>query len=280
MAEALQLGKSVPTRCSNVKETLLGALLIASAFLTGCDAFSSEPTYGGLSVAGFNYTPYNLDRFVITDKYGNRASGGGDLMPGAGAGRLSCCYKLKGGDFTVTWVLVDQDEFLKDPYGPLKEMRKTAEFHIPPTKVKGGTGERILGLHFYPDNHVEYEFRTDLRGTRILYSKIDDWLLKKQGKTFNDTFEDASAFRRTARIAAEGWLKYRLTNTQDLEQYVYYTLLVSPQFDEHPQIQRIIVDTKNTPGAFGNAMESLPASIIEELRHLKVQQDARGTPND
>ncbi|MFM0042551.1 hypothetical protein [Paraburkholderia sediminicola] len=47
--------------------------LFTLAVLSGCDVFSSEPTYGGLSIEGFNYTPYNLDRFVIKDKYGNSA---------------------------------------------------------------------------------------------------------------------------------------------------------------------------------------------------------------
>ncbi|MFP3822407.1 hypothetical protein SB658_27320, partial [Bacillus sp. SIMBA_008] len=53
--------------------------------LAGCDAFSSEPTYRGISIMGLNYTPFNLSDFTIRDKYGNRASGGGDLPPSAGA---------------------------------------------------------------------------------------------------------------------------------------------------------------------------------------------------
>nr|WP_019447258.1 DUF3304 domain-containing protein [Cupriavidus sp. BIS7] len=240
---------------------------------TGCDAFSSEPTYGGLSVAGFNYTPYNLSRFVVTDNYGNRASGGGDLMPGSGAGRLSCCYKLKGTEFMVKWEVYDVDEAIKDLYAPIKKIHKEATVHLPPTKIKGGPGTRVLGLHFYPDDHVEFEFRNDLRGTRIFYSKIDSWLLKKQGKTFNDTLEDWIAFRRTARIAAEGWTKYRLTDTQDLEQYVYYTLLINPKFDEHPAIQQIITETKDKPGTFGAAMENLPAAVVETLKRTGGTHD-------
>ncbi|MEZ0604124.1 hypothetical protein ACAX43_18480 [Paraburkholderia sp. IW21] len=250
-----------------MKNRFLYALLLSLTFVAGCDALSSEPTYGGLSIEGFNYTPYNLDRFVITDKYGNKAGGGGDLMPGSGEGSLSCCYKLKGTDFTVDWYVMDQDEFLKDPYGPLQEIHKVTRVHFPPTKLDGGAGERILGLHFYPDDHIEFEFRHDLRGTRIFYAEIDDWLDKKQGKTFDpSSYDDAVAFRRTARVASEGWLKYRLTNTQDLEQYVYYRLLVNPDFDKHPAIQRILADTKGKPGAFGAAMEKLPTPIVEQLK--------------
>ena len=243
------------------------ALLLSLTLISGCDAFLSEPTYGGLSIGGFNYTPYNLDRFVITDKYGNKASGGGDLMPGAGQGSLSCCYKLKGTDFTVDWYVVDQDEFMKDPYGPLKKLHKVTSVHFPPTKLEGGAGTRVLGLHFYPDDHIEFEFRRDLGGTRIFYAKIDDWLFKKQGKTFDpNSGADAAAFRRTARVASEGWIKYRFTNTQDLEQYVYFTLLINSRFDEHPAVLKILAETKDKPGAFGAAMEQLPAPIVDELK--------------
>ncbi|MFL9918034.1 hypothetical protein PQR75_22100 [Paraburkholderia fungorum] len=250
-----------------MKDRFFYALLLSLTFITGCDAFSSVPTYGGLSMEGFNYTPYNLSRFVVYDKYGNTAGGGGDLMPGSGQGSLSCCYKLKGTDFTVKWDVYDADEAIKDLYAPIQMIHKVTEVHLPPTKVPGGAGERILGLHFYPDDHIEFEFRHDLRGTRIFYAEIDDWLGKKQGKTFDpSSYDDAVAFRRTARVASEGWLKYRLTNTQDLEQYVYYTLLVNPDFDKHPAIRRILADTKGQPGAFGAAMEKLPAPFVEQLK--------------
>ena len=249
-----------------MKNRFLYALLLSLMFVAGCDAFSSVPTYGGLGIEGFNYTSYNLDRFVITDKYGNKAGGGGDLMPGSGEGRLSCCYALKGTDFTVDWYVMDQDEFLKDPYGPLQEIHKVTRVHFPPTKLDGGAGERILGLHFYPDDHIEFEFRRDLRGTRILYGDVWDGLRKIHGNLINPQGEDDGVvFRRTARLAATGWIRYHLTNTQDLEQYVYFTLL-NPKFDQHPAVQKILSETKDQPGAFGAAMEKLPATTVEQLK--------------
>jgi hypothetical protein len=260
-----------------MKNKTIWLWLLSLVMISGCDAFSSEPTYGGLSIEGFNYTPYNLDRFVITDKYGNTASGGGDLMPGSGEGRLSCCYSLKGTDFTVDWYVADQDEFLKDIYGPLNEIHKVSRVRVPSIKLSGGTGERILGLHFYPDDHVEFEFRHDMRGTRIFYSEVDYWLNKKYGKRANpEGLDDGVIFRRTARIASVGWLKYRLTNSEDLEQYVYYTLLVNQKFDEHPAVQKIIGETKGRPGAFGAAMEKLPPSIVEELKSDNFQHIQSG----
>ena len=241
---------------------LLPLLLIVA----GWDAFLSEPTYGGLSVEGFNYMPYNLSRFVVYDKYGNTASGGGDLMPGSGQGRLSCCYGLKGTDFTVKWDVYDVDEALKDLYGPTKMIHKVTEVHLPPTRVQGDAGTRILGLHFYPDDHIEFEFRHDLSGTRIFYAEVWGWLRKTHNQLLNpDDDDDSVVFRKTARLAAGAWIKHRLVDTRDLQQYVYFALL-NPRFDEHPVIQKILSATKDKPGAFGAAMEELSASIIEELK--------------
>ena len=243
-------------------------LVLCLTFIAGCDAFSSVPTYGGLSIEGFNYTPYNLDRFVITDKYGNKAGGGGDLMPGSGEGSLSCCYALKGTDFTVDWYVYDADLAIKaiDAQQPIQDIHKVTQVHLPPTEVAGGAGERILGLHFYPDDHIEFEFRRDLMGTRILYADVWDWMRKTHGKLLNPHAEDDSVvFRRTARLAANGWIRYHLTNTQDLEQYVYFWLL-NPKFDQHPAVQKILSETKDQPGAFGAAMEKLPATTVEQLK--------------
>ncbi|ANB74870.1 hypothetical protein AYM40_20670 [Paraburkholderia phytofirmans OLGA172] len=258
-----------------MKHGLLCVVLLT--LIAGCDAFSSEPTYGGLSVEGFNYTPYNLDRFVITDKYGNRAGGGGDLMPGSGEGRLSCCYKLKGTDFTVKWDVYDQDKAMINPYAPIDMIHKVTEVHLPPTKVPGGAGERILGLHFYPDDHIEFEFRRDLSGTRIEYDEIWGWLDRTYGKQINPKgLDDAVVFRQTARIAAGGWMKYRLTDKRDLRWYVYYAMVVNSRFDEHPAVQKILAETKDNPGAFGAAMEKLPAAIVTELKSDKFEHVPTG----
>ena len=241
--------------------------LAAALTLAGCDAFSSEPTYRGVSIMGLNYTPFNLSEFTIRDKYGNRAGGGGDLPPSAGAGSLTCCYKLKGTEFTVEWEIYDQDEFMKDPYAPIKKIHKTTEVKFPPTEIKGGAGEDVLAVHFYPDDHIEFEIRNDMSGTRIDYTEIDYWLQTKYGKVANpDDADMAVAYRRTARIAAQGWLKYRLTDTVDLEQYVYYRQLVNSKFDEHPVVQRILKETKGKPGAFGAAMQRLPDPVVQEIK--------------
>ena len=129
-----------------MKKQTIWLFLPLALIVAAYDAFSSEPTYSGLSIEGFNYTPYNLDRFVITDKYGNTASGGGDLMPGSGQGSLSCCYKLKGTDFTIGWYVYDADLAIKaiDALQPIQDIHKITQVHLPPTKVRGDAGSLVL----------------------------------------------------------------------------------------------------------------------------------------
>jgi hypothetical protein len=263
----------------NMKKRFFWPGLVSAFLFAGCDALSSEPTYGGLSIEGFNYTPYNLNRFVITDKYGNTAGGGGDLMPGSGQGRLSCCYKLKGTEFTVDWYVYDVDLAIKADatHQTIPDIHKTTHVHLPPTKLSGGAGDRILGLHFYPDDHIEFEFRHDLQGTRIHYSAVWGWLDRNYGKQLNPKgLHDAIVFRQTARVAASGWLKYRLTDKVDLRWYAYYAMLVNPRFDEHPAIQQILRETKDQTGAFGAAMEKLPQPLVRELKRDRFKHVETG----
>ncbi len=97
---------------SSVRAAVASLLLVA---MTACG--KSEPTYSGISLMYQNYLPYNLDSFTISDAYGNKASGGADSPPGGGGGRLSCCYELKGTEFTVKWDYYDVDQWHKGVSG-------------------------------------------------------------------------------------------------------------------------------------------------------------------
>ena len=111
-----------------------------------------------------------------------------------------------------------------------------------------------------------------MSGTRIEYDEIWGWLDSTYGKQLNPKgLDDSVIFRQTARVAATGWLKYRLTDKRDLRWYVYYAMLVNPKFDEHPAVQQIIVDSRNMPGAFGAAMEKLPLPVVNELKSGNFQ---------
>ena len=87
-------------------------------------------------------------------------------MSGSGEGTPSCCYKLKGTEFTVEWIVYEADEAIKNLYAPVQKIHNVTHVYLAPTQPAGGAGERVLGPHFYPDDHVEFEFRNDLRGTR------------------------------------------------------------------------------------------------------------------
>ncbi|MBN3856930.1 DUF3304 domain-containing protein [Paraburkholderia sp. Ac-20340] len=245
--------------------------------LAGCDKLSSEPVYSGVSVEGMNYMPYNLDRFVVTDKFGNTASGGGDLMPGAGAGSLSCCYKLKGTEFTVDWTAYDPEAARQQirKHQKITKVKKSAQVHLPATTISGEAGDVVLALHFYPDDHVEVEFRNDMQGSRIDYAEVYGWLDENYRKVaFPADFDDAQEFHLTARIAAQAWQKYRLTSVKDMQQYVYYALVVNPNFDESPQVQKVLAATKGQPDAFGDAMQNLPPDVVSEIKHFHPDQKA------
>lgn len=72
-------------------------------------------------------------------------------------------------------------------------------------------------------------------------------------------------FRRIARVVASAWLKYRLTDRNDLEQYAFYDLLVNSRFDAHPEVQRILQTAAGKPGMFANSMQSLPKRVLSSL---------------
>jgi hypothetical protein len=56
---------------------------------------------------------------------------------------------------------------------------------------------------------------------------------------------------------------------------VYFTLM-NPDFDQHPAVQKILRETKDKPGAFGAAMEKLPARIIRQLKRNQFKHVQTG----
>ncbi|CAG9191527.1 MAG TPA: hypothetical protein VJU59_45095 [Paraburkholderia sp.] len=243
-------------------------MLTAALFLLLLSACGkSQPTYSGISTKGMNYLPYNLDRFTITDQFGNKAGGGGDLIPGSGSGSLACCYKLKGTEFTVRWKYYDADDWR--PGEQVKMREAEAKVSMPPSHEPDAVGARILELHFYPDQHVELVFPGKLLGSaRLPFGAVSDEMSKRFGAQLDARYQDtdAQSYRRIARIIAAAWLKYRLTDARDLETYAYYALLVNPRFDEHPSVQKIIQEKRGTQGGFATAMTGAPRSLLDELK--------------
>lgn len=242
---------------------LVVGLLAVVLSLSACG--KSEPVYRGISVMGRNYLPYNMNGFTITDAYGNKASGGGDDPPGAGGGSVACCYTLKGTEFTVKWKYYDADRWTMDDSHVQQVETKVV---TPRSVVPGKVGSRILEVHFYPDRHVEFQFPGELLDeSRIPVADVSRWMAthyqEQLDKKFDDT--DGQSHRRIARVVASAWLKYRLTDRDDLEQYAYYALLVNSRFDAHPEVQRILQTAAGKPGMFAKSMQSLPKRVLLSL---------------
>ncbi|MGU7776015.1 DUF3304 domain-containing protein [Burkholderia sp. MR1-5-21] len=239
------------------------ALAVCLLVVTLSACGKSEPVYSGISVNTHNYLPYNLDGFTITDAYGNKA-GGGNSLPGGGGG-VTCCYKLKGTEFTVKWNYVDVDQWHK---GNEVTLHAEAKVAMPPSQVPEKIGDRILEIHFYPDRHVEFQFPGTLMDeSRIPMIDVSRWMSSHYQEQLNKRYDEREdqQFRRVARVVAAAWLKYRLTDLNDLKQYAYYNLLVNNRFDAHPEIQRILQAAAGKPGVFAKSMQSLPKSVLSAL---------------
>ncbi|RQV49256.1 DUF3304 domain-containing protein, partial [Burkholderia cenocepacia] len=245
---------------SLVGRILAGCLLVTAMIACG----KSEPAYSGISVMGRNYLPYNMNGFTITDAYGNKASGGGDDPPGAGGGSVKCCYKLKGTEFVVKWNYYDVDQWHK---GNKQMFHAETKVSMPQSQSSDDVGSRILEVHFFPDRHVEFEFPGKmLDDARLPIVDVVRWAKRYQTQLDKryDEREDQQ-FRRIARVVASAWLKYRLTDRDDLEQYAYYALLVNSRFDAHPEVQRILQTAAGKPGTFAKSMQSLPKRVLFSL---------------
>ncbi|MBR8073830.1 hypothetical protein KDW23_27670 [Burkholderia cenocepacia] len=245
---------------SLVGRILAGCLLVTAMIACG----KSEPAYSGISVMGRNYLPYNMNGFTITDAYGNKASGGGDDPPGAGGGSVKCCYKLKGTEFVVKWNYYDVDQWHK---GNKQMFHAETKVSMPQSQSSDDVGSRILEVHFFPDRHVEFEFPGKmLDDARLPIVDVVRWAKRYQTQLDKryDEREDQQ-FRRIARVVASAWLKYRLTDRDDLEQYAYFALLVNSRFDAHPEVQRILQTAAGKPGMFAKSMQSLPKGVLFSL---------------
>jgi hypothetical protein len=96
---------------------------------------------------------------------------------------------------------------------------------------------------------------------------VSRWISAHYQEELDRKFDDnwAESHRRISRVVAAAWLKYRLTDQADLNQYVYLSLLVNDQFDAHPEVQRVLQGRKGTPGEFARAMQALPGNVTSEL---------------
>ncbi|MCS3509170.1 DUF3304 domain-containing protein [Achromobacter sp. JUb104] len=248
-----------------MRKELIG-VLIWLGLSAGCNA---EPTYSGVSFITYNYTPWNLESVRLRDASGGMA-GSGAIPPGEGAGRVACCYSLKGTEFTVTWSGGDAVLMRKHLFdGRYKEalFKKETKVHFPATKIPKGDGPLILELHIYPDEHMELALSRNLVGQvripivdtlRWLYADHRDELVEYQ-----DIHDLADVLPK---VAKQAWQRYRIEDAEDMRGYMYLYFTVASDFESDAQISAILKDKNRKPGDFGRAVFALSKEKIAQMK--------------
>ncbi|CAB3909959.1 DUF3304 domain-containing protein [Achromobacter animicus] len=254
----------------------LAGMLLWFGLLTGCNA---EPTYQGVSVITYNYTPWDLESVQIADAFGGVAASG--MIPsGGGEGSVSCCYSLKGTDFRIKWRGGDADLMRKHMYDGkfddvifTKETKARLQDQGPPP----GDGPVILELHIYPDEHMELALSRQLLGqVRIPIVETTRWLYKHHKEEL-ENYRSIHELRYVlAKVTKQAWTRYRIEDEGDMRGYMYLYFVVASDFDKDAQIAALLKDPARKPGAFGSAVMSLPA---EKIAQLKAAGAPRGDKN-
>ncbi len=242
------------------------AALVWLGLLAGCN---SEPSYPGVTFVTLNYTPWDLANVRITDAGGSSAVLGA-IGVGGGEGSGSCCFTLKGTEFTVTWRGGDGEEVAKHIYDENLEkfiFTKKTPVHFPATEIPPGDGPLYLQLHIYPDEHMEIALSRKLLGqTRIPLVDTADWLYDQYGDVLKDYSDDSELLRVVGKVARHAWVKYRIEDENDMKKYMYLYFTVASNFDTDTELSAILSNKDRKPGDFARAVDSLGKTKIEALR--------------
>ncbi|MGE8453836.1 MAG: hypothetical protein ACN6OP_25150 [Pseudomonadales bacterium] len=253
-----------------MRKGLIG-VLIWLGLLAGCNG---EPTYQGVSVITYNYTPWDLTSVRIVDAFGG-AAGSGMLRSGGGEGSVSCCYTLKGTDFTVKWRGGDADLMRKHMFdGKFDDVIFTKETKVdfPPQESPPGDGPIFLELHIYPDEHMEFALSRKLLGqARIPIPETTRWLYEHHRDELME-YEDIHELRYVlAKVAKQAWIRYRIEDAEDMRAYMYLYFTVASNFDNDADLAKLLQEPKRKPGDFGRAVAALTKEKIAQVK-------AAGTP--
>ncbi|MGV2894556.1 hypothetical protein ACNPPY_02095 [Achromobacter sp. AGC78] len=241
-------------------------MLIGLGLLAGCNA---EPTYSGVSFIAYNYTPWNLEPVRLSDASGNVASSS-TLIPGGGAGRVSCCYTFRGTEFTVKWSGGDPDLLRKHLFdGKFEEVKfkKETAVHFPATKIPDGDGTLILELHIYPDEHMELALSRNLAGdARIPIVETTRWLYRNYRNELVDYEHSDQVNDVLSKVAKRAWMQYRIEDAGDMRGYMYLYFLVASDFDKDAEIAALLKDPNRKPGDFGRVVSALSKEKTNQMK--------------
>jgi len=244
----------------------LAGMLLWFGLSTGCHA---EPTYQGVSVITYNYTPWDLESVRIADAFGGVAASG--MIPsGGGEGSVSCCYSLKGTDFTIKWRGGDADLMRKHMYDGkfddvifTKETKARLQDQGPPP----GDGPVILELHIYPDEHMELALSRQLWGqVRIPIVETARWLYKHH-KGELENYRSIHELRYVlAKVTKQAWTRYRIEDEGDMRGYMYLYFVVASDFDKDSKLAALLTDPNRKPGDLGRAVSKLSKDRLAQIK--------------
>ncbi|MDX3986550.1 MAG: hypothetical protein QHC88_14950 [Achromobacter sp.] len=253
-----------------MRKGLIAALLWLG-MLAGCN---SEPVYQGVSFIAYNYTQWNIRSISVKDK-GEGVASTMQVSPGGGEGSVTCCFTLKGTDFTVDWRGVDAEllrKHLHDGKADSLYFDRQGAIKFPAAEIPAGEGPLYLELHIYPDEHMELALSRKLLGqTRIPIVDTVDWLWREHRASLGAYRSDAELLRATAKALQPAWKKYRIEDKQDLRQYMLLYFTVASNFDSDPQVKAILDKPGRAPGDFARDVSALPPAKLEQIK-------AMGTP--
>lgn len=253
-----------------MRKGLIAALLWLG-MLAGCN---SEPVYPGVSFIAYNYTPWNIRSISVKDQ-GDGVASTMQVSPGGGEGSVTCCFTLKGTEFTVDWRGVDAEllrKHLHDGKADSLYFDRHAAINFPAAEIPAGEGPLYLELHIYPDEHMELALSRKLLGqTRIPIVDTVDWLWREHRASLGAYRSDAELLRATAKVLQPAWKKYRIEDQQDLRQYMLLYFTVASNFDTDAQVKAILDKPGRAPGDFAREVAALPQAKLEQIK-------AMGTP--
>ncbi len=125
-----------------------------------------------LEINGFNYTDLYIAAFMVNGQ------GGGNIFvssPTSGGGKSACCVNLWPGTELPTTLAI---KWTRDN-NRWCEAEAVLKGPIPPEP-------QHLGIHFYPDGHIEAELSETYPQVRLKLEAYDDGQRKKSGNTVAD----------------------------------------------------------------------------------------------
>jgi hypothetical protein len=125
-----------------------------------------------LEINGFNYTDLYIDGFIVNGQ------GGGNIFvssPTSGGGGSVCCLTLWPGTELPTTLTV-------------KWTRDNKRWCEAEAVLKGPipSNPKHLGVHFFPDGHIEAEISEDYPKLRLVLEAFNDGQRKETGNTVAD----------------------------------------------------------------------------------------------